>query len=482
MNLIQKFHEHVKNQPDKIALIVDQSKVSYKDLSHQMGYCISELKSRIRSGDRILVYVTSKKIYVPTILSILSLGGIVVPLDERAKDQIDYFIKDCEPALYVTDRAETATTMVPTLVFGSLELKSTSEKLTPNTDDPALILYTSGTTGERKGALLTHRQFYAPAIYMNERMKYHPNLVEFGNGALDHAFALGRLRCALAGGATFVCSEGGFNPYNVLHLIEQHRCTALSSPGSGIMLLAEYNLDELSKFKDQLQWIKMGSQSISPDLVKKLIEALPSTQVYYNFGLSEAQRTCVINFQDDKDKLASSGPPAGKDIQIKIVDEDLKEVEPGTVGNILVKGPQVFEGYWKRPEQTKDKIRDGWLISGDLGYVDEDGYLFYASRKDELINIGGEKISPLDIERSISKFVPTSNFCVCAYNVGGAMGQAVAICFEDESFVKGWRDIKKSMIRNVDPKMIPTQAFFLEKFPRTSTNKIQRNRITSLIS
>lgn len=210
---------------------------------------------------------------------------------------------------------------------------------------------------------------------------------------------------------------------------------------------------------------------------QRLMELLPNTRICMHYGLTEASRSCFIEFHRDKEKLTSVGK-AAPNVKVKIMDENKNDLSSGSEGSIFVSGDHVMKQYLNKPELTSHILNDGWLDTGDYGKLDDEGYLYLKGRKKEIINVGGRKVSPDEIEEYLNEIdYIKESACVGVSDPLGISGEIIkAFIVLDEKKVNAFSKTQIiAYLRNrVEPYKIPTQFEVIEKIPRTSSGKMQR--------
>jgi acyl-CoA synthetase (AMP-forming)/AMP-acid ligase II len=488
-----RFADAAARFSDRDAIIMPGSQtVTYRDLL-RLAAAIQAGCPKIK-GQRVLIACPDKVRFMVTVLAVQGLGGVAVPLDTLQPDAVAALAGDCEPALLLQDVDEGGDALVETagracpaiswLDLGSLQSTPANAefRVDADPDDPCLMLYTSGTTGPRKGVLLTHSSFAAPSYSINGAMGYCGDEREYVCGDLTHAFALGRLRCLLPLGATAVVDNGKFMPQLALQGLAVGDCNAISGPASTVMILLQLFEDEFARFSESLLTIKMGSQSIPLEIKEKLMATFPAARIYQNYGLSEAQRLTLLEFHSERANLESTGKPVAGNA-IRIVDETGVPLEPGEVGRIAVASPNLMTGYWRREALNAERMRDGFLITDNMGYLTPDGYLVFAGRADEVINVGGLKLTPEDIENAIRPALSDLPFAVCGMpDPEGLLVDVPAVVVETEpggtAAWSEWPRRRISVLRAVRDLPVPKHAFCVDALPRTETGKVKRKVLT----
>lgn len=271
-------------------------------------------------------------------------------------------------------------------------------------DDTATLLYTGGTTGNAKGAELTHRNL---SSNVQQLLSWIPRAERGGEVLLAalpffHSFGLTVvMNAGLALGGTLVLIPDPRDVRGIVQAIARHRVTffaGVPSHFAAVAQLAETEGGDLSTVK----LCNSGAAPL-PEEVLRRFEAITGGKISEGFGLSEASPVTHSNPLDGLRKVGSIGVPLpGTDARIVDPEDGARELAPGEVGELVVRGPQVMRGYWNRPEESRDQLRDGWLFTGDLARVDEDGYCFIAGRKKDLIICSGYNVYPDEVDRVLA--------------------------------------------------------------------------------
>jgi long-chain acyl-CoA synthetase len=246
----------------------------------------------------------------------------------------------------------------------------------------------------------------------------------------------------------------------------------------GFNVLLRLTGDTLGKYKSRLKYMEIGSSAMSADKKEHLMQLLPRTKLCMHYGLTEAAANIFTEFHRDKDKLHSLGK-ASPNISIKISDDEGNECAPNEIGEIMVNGDVVMQGYWNDPELTAFTLSDGWVHTGDLGVKDEAEYIYIKGRKDDIINIGGEKVSPLEIESAINQHPNiTESACVSESDNNKMTGKTITayVVLKDKSEFDQEELI--TFLRNtIEEYKIPNRFEVISNLPKTPTGKIQREKL-----
>ncbi|TCK09665.1 UNVERIFIED_ORG: long-chain acyl-CoA synthetase [Anoxybacillus amylolyticus] len=384
--------------------------------SSQLAHALIELG--VKPGDRVVVTMPNSPEVVVAFSGVLKAGAVVVPVLPLLQTQeLHYIFKDCEPKVVLTAemlwaKAKEAANGLPAppVMFTiddphsprslrmRMEQAPASMPLAAVTENaPAALLYTSGTTGQPKGVVLTHRNLYAnaeAAAEMAKRLPTEYDRVGLGVLPISHAFGFTMMNVALLLGDKIVLLPY-FEPKKVLETIERHRVTHTAMVPAMFHALCHYS-DADRYDTSSLAACVSGSASLPPSLAWQFQRKF-NCLILEGYGLSEAAPIVTATDPTKPIKPGSVGLPL-PGVQVAVVDEHGNRLPPNEVGELIVSGPNVFQGYYGKDEETRQALRDGWLYTGDMARIDEDGYVFIVDRKKDVIIRGGFNIYPRDIE------------------------------------------------------------------------------------
>ncbi|MGY1724321.1 long-chain-fatty-acid--CoA ligase [Blastococcus sp. SYSU DS0533] len=421
MTMSDQLARHARTGPDVPALRFDGAGRSYRELDERVTRLARALRQRgVGPGDRIAVLALNGMETWEAYLAGIRLGAIVVPVNFRlVADEVAYVLTDSGAVALVVDAAlaglgaearEQAPSVRTTLVIGEEYEEALAaagdEPLDVAVDegDPAFIMYTSGTTGRPKGAVLTHR---------NLLMHVFSQLVTLGadltaervtapGAPMFHIAGLaGGLPPLLVGGTNVITRSGGFDPVAMLDLVERERINSLFLvPAMWAAVVAVPGI--ASRDLSCLTRISWGAAPASTTLLRTLIDTFPQAEVMTAFGQTECSPvTCLLRGEDSVRKIGSVGTPM-LNVEVRVVDDAMEDVPRGVVGEIVYRSPMVMKEYWGKPEATAEAFAGGWFHSGDLVRQDEDGYFYVVDRKKDMIISGGENIYCAEVENVLA--------------------------------------------------------------------------------
>jgi acyl-CoA synthetase (AMP-forming)/AMP-acid ligase II len=416
--LTQGLHRALQRHPDRTALshLADEGtrRHTHAQLADGIARHAAALARRgISRGDRVALLAPNSDRLVRAILACWWLGAVACPLNVRwSKPELAFALKDSQASLLVVD--ETLAALAPDDACPVLPLAALHEEaagLAPLADTRtggdalAALLYTGGTTGRSKGVMLSHANFWTASMTRGAELNNAPDSVSLLVAPLFHVAGLGRLVGQLIVGGSCV-TLAQFRPAAVIAAIEEHRISDIIVVPTMLQAL----LDEPSFTPQRVQSldrIAFGAAPMPPDLLDRALAAWPHAEFFQAYGLTETAGAVCINLPGNHRPearargLLTSVGRAGLGAEIIVADESGRKLPRGEVGEILVRGPMVMQGYWRNPEASAAALRDGWLHTGDAGRMLDDGHLFIVDRLKDMIITGGENVYCAEVEAAL---------------------------------------------------------------------------------
>ncbi len=464
--------QHALISPEKIAVISGEMEVSYAHLWDNITKAADYFQSiGLQKGDRVIISASKQIEFIYTYLGAHLCGLITVPIDsETNATRLQRIVEVSQPSLIVGELRNSETLNV--VPFSEIQSDVVFEVVFPNENDYADLLFTTGTTGLPKGVVLSYANQWAAAENINTFIGNTTDDIELLALPISHSFGLGRLRCVLAKGATLVLLGSFASMKKFYGEIERCKVTGFGMVPASWAYIAKMSGERLAKYAEQLKYIEIGSAFMPLAEKEKLMVMLPNTRICMHYGLTEASRSAFISFHDDKEHLNSAGK-ASPNTQIAIFDEQ-GPVATGTEGEVCVTGNHVCSGYWGAPKEVfADEFYQGYFKTGDWGYMDADGYIYLKSRKKEIINVGGKKVSPIEVEEALNSLVGiTESACIGVHD--DVMGEVVKAYIVGTLTAADDENIKKQMLSLVENYKVPAYITHVDSIPKTASGKIQR--------
>lgn len=477
--------------PNRIACITDDEQLTYAELNERVQQVAAFLKYeyKMEKGKRIGILSQNNLEYVILLFAIAKLQCIAVPLNIRLNvKELSFQLKDSGASLLIYEQPfiELANSLRDEMDFelvnikdlkGNDHLERTIETELIDEHAPYIICYTSGTTGKPKGAVLTQNNMFWNAINNSLAIDLTSMDRSIVLLPLFHIGGIGLFAFpTLFVGGTIVI-PGKFDPNKTVEMIEKYQVTIVMGVPSIHLAILHSPAFQKTKF-NSVRWFYSGGAPCP----KELIEAFTDKGYLFGqgFGMTETSPTIfMLSREDAERKKGSIGKPVLFS-EVKLVDDASREVNKGEVGHLLVRGPIVMKEYWNRPDATAESIKEGWLYSGDLAKVDEEGFYYIVGRKKEMIISGGENIYPLEIEHVINQLPEVLEVAVVGI-VDPKWGE-VPIAFivtKEGAFIKE-DDVKHYCLQHLAKYKVPKEVHFVKELPKNATGKIQKNILPTL--
>jgi long-chain acyl-CoA synthetase len=487
-----------QRQPQKTAIITKDEELTFATLNHRVHALAAHLQQEgVRQADRVGALLPNSTAIPLSYYATQKIGAVTVILDARLKGkELEGVLKDADLKLLIVhsqlfSEVEEVFKVIPPIsvwIVGRDGERSFENRYSTadgsvmlsrlNPDDDALILYTSGTTGEPKGVVLTYRNLAQYPKVMREMGITDASTIR--GCILPMSHIVGPIVCneLAERGYTLVIFDQ-INPITLLEGIQKYRVNVFESvPIVFQLLLGVRNL--ASYDTRSVKIAAMMGTSIPLPLLRAFQAAQPHIKVIQGYGLTETSpMITLVEPAQAEAKMGSIGR-AVPGVDVKIVDEDAKELAVEEPGEIITRGPHVMKGYFRRPDATAQRIRDGWLYTGDVGKRDADGYYYHLGRRDDMIITSGLNVYPAEVENLIYTYPAVQEtivFGIPDQKRGQVIGAAVVPR-------PGATVIEKELLAflraNLANFKVPDQIVIRESLPRTSSGKTIRDAQTLL--
>jgi len=486
---------------EDIALLYEDRAFTFAELASKAASFAGWLANiGVSKGLRVALYMANSPFFVIGYYGSLMAGATVVALNPLLKErEAIYQLEDAEVEVIVADevgyatlkRIEQAVKVSKLVLTGTssseapslegiaaLGLKRPEVKVKPE-EDVAVIQYTAGTTAEPKGVMLTHYNLLSNAIAIANVTLLRRHEVQLGALPLYHSYGMTNVMNASLYVGASVALMKRFDVEAALRIIEKHRVNVWFGVPT-MFIAALHHLKTCPHDLSSLRFCNSGGGPIASEVVEEF-EKLTGVLLMQGYGLSEASPVTHSNIPvKGLVKNNSVGMPL-PDTEAKIVDLDLgfKELPPGEVGELVVRGPQVMKGYWKKPIETAEALRNGWLYTGDIAWMDEEGYFYVVDRKKDVIKYKGYSISPRELEDVLYAH-PAVKECAVVGKPDPIAGEVPkAIIVLREGFQTTPEEIMKFVEERVAPYKKIREVEFREELPKSAIGKILRRLLRS---
>ncbi len=480
--------------PEREAIVSEEGRWSYAQWearSNKRAHALA--RYGIKKGDHVATIFLNGNQVLETYLALMKLGAVIVPLNVRlAPKELHYIVEHCEAsAIILSHEFESVIEEIrdglprvrqyfmsggdmPDDMIALEEIYQGEPEEGPpveiDENDIACILYTAGTTGRPKGVLLSHKNCIWGAANIALNIDLRPEYRVLLVFPLYHAAAFIILVGDLFLGCTNVTMRN-FDPRRVMELIGEERINRMTSPPTvWNFILQRPDLDKYDT--TSVRSISSGAESMPLETKKSLLKLFPNAALGETYGMTESAATITtLDPGEVLRKMASVGKPF-TNVEIRLVDEEGRDVALGEVGEILARGPNIMEGYFKDPEATAATLKGGWLYTGDLGKVDEEGFLYIVDRKKDMIITGGENIFPREIEEILYAHPKILEAAVIGLPdpEWGEKVHAVVALKEGEKLTED--EVKDYCREHIASFKKPKSVEFVDKLPRSPAGKV----------
>jgi malonyl-CoA/methylmalonyl-CoA synthetase len=497
MSFLNTFSQHIRRYPDKVALeFIDPplQRITYAELDQLIQHTAGYLQSLgLQPGDRVALQLTKSLEFILIHLATLRLGAISLPLNlTYPPDELKYFLEDSGAKLFFA--LESSKAKIQTILF---ELSDVQKCIFLNPSEPdefrslitnhqlpiansplsvlsetAIIVYTSGTTGRPKGAEITHGNLASNLDALHAAWGWQADDVLLHVLPIFHVHGLFvALHGALHAGATALLMRE-FDGRKILQTLVERRCTvfmAVPTIHSRLLDVPDAKQFDLS----HVRLITSGSDRL-PDEVFEGFQQTFGYTLLERYGMTETGMNCSNPLNGER-RIGSVGLPLHA-VEVRIVDSETEKILPdGEIGDVQLRGPNVFKGYWRQPEKTAESFTaDGWFKTGDLGFREKDGYLTLCGRSKDLIISGGLNIYPPEVERVLVEHTAVETCAVigCPDREWGENVTAVVVLNQGES-VTG-EELIRFCRERLAPYKSPKSIVFRDGLPRNAMGKVQK--------
>ncbi len=498
--------------PDKVALICRDKRLTFSEIDsavNSLGRALIE--EGFRRQDRAIVYLGNSVEPVISIFGILKAGGVFVIVDPQVKaGKLEYILRDCEARVLITDtehllniseivsrlpnleriivtdyekasKKNELITGLRLLSYRTILEECSTASLVPSCIDIDLasLVYTSGSSGSPKGVMLTHHNMVSAATSITHYLKNTSDDIIIDTLPLAFDYGLYQVLMAFKFSGTVILEKAFVYPQQVINLVVKEKVTGWPIvPTIAAILVKLKNLDKHNF--SSLRYITSTGQALPPKHIAQLREAFPRVKIYSMYGLTECKRVCYLP-PEELEKRPGSVGKAMPNTEVYLVDENGEEItEAGKSGELVVRGSNVMKGYWNLPEETARALRPGpypgekVLYTGDLFEKDEEGYLYFLGRKDDIIKTAGHMVSPKEVENVLCEKEDVIEVAVIGVE-DEILGKAIkAFVHLTDTSGTTEEDILRFCSERLEDFAVPKFVSFCGALPRTVTGKIQK--------
>jgi long-chain acyl-CoA synthetase len=492
--------------PEREAVVAGTARLSYVELLDRSLRLARALQGLgLGRGDRVAVYMDNSAGAATAVYATLLAGGVFVVVNPQTKeDKLLYVLDDCEAKVVLTEGSLTRTALAtaasapsvqavvadgaPEGVEGALAFEdvvagSEPEPLAPGTIplDLAALIYTSGSTGFPKGVMMTHQSMVFAAGSIAQYLRLGPDERILGLLPLAFDYGLYQLLMSVLRGGTLVLERSFAFPAQIVKRVQAEEATVF--PGVPTVYATLLSMRRTMEFElPSVRRVTNTAAALPATFHAELTRIFPNGLIFSMYGLTECKRVSYL----EPELLAEKPTSVGKAIpgtEAMVLREDLTPVEAGETGILYVRGPHVMAGYWRKPEQTAEMLVEGplpgerMLCAQDQFTIDEEGFLYFVGRSDDIIKTRGEKVSPIEVENAIFDIGGVKEAAVVGVP-DDVLGEAIKafVVLDDGATLTG-QEIVAACRTRLENFMVPAEVEFLDALPTTATGKVRRKSL-----
>jgi len=479
--IIERIYDTSCVKPDKVAIISCDQEVCYGELFGMInGYCNFLTNIGVKKKERIVIRASQTIDYVVAYFAIHLLGAIVVSVEHNAPEVLLNDIADRMKAnVIISKNIRYRDIIVESHSILDCAKEYYSDKLDiafPDADSIADIIFTTGTTGESKGVMLTHRALVAIAENLVYGCKYTSDIVIIVPGPLNHSNAIRKLQVSMYCGGAIYLLNGMLNVERFFQALKYPKGKiACCLPPSMVRRIFQMTGNRIGEFENVIDFIESASAPLPEVDKEKLCALLPHSRLYNNYGSTEAASVCMYDYNQFRGLKNCVGKVLPNS-RVFIVDDSRKIIKSSyeKVGLIACAGAVNMVGYYDDESATKKVMDVGIVYTNDIGYIDKNGFVYVLGRKDDVINVGGLKVSPAEVENVALKYKGIEE-CVCLGANHAVYGKVIRLLYvEDKNNKVDVKELSKFMLANVASYMVPQIYEKVSEIKKTYNGKVDR--------
>ncbi len=478
--VISKLVKITQNIPNNVAVVADGTCMTYAQLWNYANGFASYLRDiKVLPGENVLIKATLSVDFVISVIGCAIMGAIAIPVEKNmGSGAVCDIAERTDAAHYIGNE------IIKNCRFTHIsEVNILAEKYSdsdthyelPDEENLAVILFTTGTTGNSKGVMLSHKALFAACDNNSFADRLDSDSRYLIATPLNHASGFRKLLSCLISGATAVLIDGFFNIVKFYRTIKDEKINMLVLPPSALRILLKMSSSELAKYSSQIKVIHIGSAALSEADKEKLTEILPNSRLLFGYGSTEAGNSAVYDFKLYPGLENCVGKP-NLHTSIMVVDDDRKVItKRGKKGYLAVSGDTIMNGYYNDEKLTSQVMNGGILYTNDIGYIDRNGFIFVLGRKGDVINSGGLKISPVEIENVVMQYEKIIE-CACfgvPDKINGEVPKLCIVC-DDKIDMTAFR---KYLLDNLEYYKVPEKIEIMQQLPKLSNGKVDRKKL-----
>lgn len=475
--VVEKLFENADLHPDKLAVVFENEEVTYGQLKDAVVRLTSWFKLHgVQAGDRVIVQAAYCKWFVAACYAAHLCGAIFVPVEKNVSETA---LEDSLGRM----RAKAVISKLPPKDVPSLNYSSMDTELAdieiqpwvfPDLESVGNIMLTSGTTGAPKGVMITQKNLAASCANRIRDMYIPKDDIGLTYMPLDHVGSMRMWHTALYNGSTYILQDGLMDLRQFYAFIGKYSVRSMYLSPSAVAILEQLSQDKLHEYADQIDYVHVGASLLQKPQRDYLKRMLPKSRLYNVLGSTETASVSLYRFDEVEKDVNCVGKPF-QGVKVRILDENLQELPVGEHGRMAFRSDMNCKGYWERPELTEKAYYDGFFITNDGGYIGTDGYLYLLGRVDDMINIGGLKVYPSEIENAALE-IDGIEECLCVDMPHSITGSAARLLVrtKEHGGVLSPRSIRAALAEKLDNYKVPARIELVEEIKKNGRGKPDR--------
>ncbi|MDO4274934.1 MAG: class I adenylate-forming enzyme family protein [Eubacteriales bacterium] len=481
-SIVECISRYAASQPEKRCILDGKVEKTYGEYWDYIRRMASVLGTYAKSGECVVVEASQSVVYLACEMGLQLLQGIFVPLERKCvPGRILDIAVQTNARLIITDQDLVCD--IPVIGLKDLDKMCSQAEPIEHYDFPsraqeAEILFSTGTTGKPKGIRLTHGNDIALAENVKFGVEMGSDNLEIIPVPLNHSHGLRRYYGNMFNGSSVILMDGILNIKKFFKYLDEYPVTALDLVPSSLSIIFKLSKDKLGDYRDQLDYVQLGAAPLPEEDKETLCRLLPDTRLYNFYGSTESGCCCILDFNKDKGMTGCIGRSA-VNAEFLLVDDQRRPVgktDRENPGLLAIKGGMNMLGYYQDEEETAKVMSGPYIYTNDIAYM-EDGYVYLLGRKGDVINVGGNKVSPEEVEEAALKF-PGIAECACVPAEDKIQGQVPRLFIVSENEVdKG--ELSVFLSGKLEAYKVPKHIVAIDKIPRTFNGKIKRKELMS---
>lgn len=474
--------------PNKVAVVDRNGRTTYSDLwKYIVGFHNYLKRLNIQKGDIVVAQASQNLAYVIAYFSTHLAGGVFSPTEKKISEETlsklvqqlhaKFMISQCKTVLLDENVKYVSSENI--LEMSKIWYDTGISLTFPDSDDSSEILFTTGTTGASKGVELSHKSIVAVAENLIYGCKMKSDTVILVPGPLNHANAIRKLFTAMVNGSEIVILDGMVSMKAFFSALDNENVNALCLPPAAIRTLFQLTKKKLGEYANQIEFIESATSPLPESDKQRLCMLLPKSRLYNNYGSSESGSICMYDYNQYPGLCGCIGK-AMPNAEIFIVDDNKNAIcsSKDKIGLLACKSTVNMKGYIDDPVSTKQVLQNGVVYTNDLGYIDENGFIYIIGRKDDVINVGGRKVAPSEVEEKAMSYQGVTD-CICIGITDSITGMALKlmVVWNSENNMSP-ENLKHYLSRHLEGYKVPKIITEIDNVPRTYNGKIDRKKFS----